>query len=236
MRHIKKTSCAAIAKWKGAEKNSPQNLNFDNMPKGQIIKCLIAEQGALCGYTMRRITEATCHIEHIIPQNQDEEKSIDYNNMIACYPKDGGEKIGYGAPQKGGTKINLSQNFISPLSAECGLHFEYTKSGNILPKNKGDIAAQSTIEILNLNADILKDSRLRALAAHGLISLRQARKSPFTKNDPLSIKAAERLAVTACDSKFWKELPEFCAMLRQIAGEYAKREAQKSKRLHKNNR
>src|SRR5690606_5450635 len=65
---------------------------------------LIREQGYLCAYTGRGITEDTCHVEHLKPQNRCEgREDVEYHNVLACFPADGGDvSHGYGAPVKAG--------------------------------------------------------------------------------------------------------------------------------------
>jgi len=72
----------------------PQNLSYGNLPttvKDEVKQVLLAEQGHLCAYTLRRLHGVEdCHIEHVEPQNAAPGKDLDYANMAACIPKDGG--------------------------------------------------------------------------------------------------------------------------------------------------
>ena len=61
-------------------------------------KALLKEQGYLCAYCMKKITEKTIHIEHWIPQRHPQEGyleysqedcdrfAIDYQNMLGVCP------------------------------------------------------------------------------------------------------------------------------------------------------
>ncbi|MGK7872308.1 MAG: hypothetical protein AB4426_03010 [Xenococcaceae cyanobacterium] len=53
---------------------------------------LLKEQGYLCAYTGLRITSESSHIEHLKPRNKCIGlQAVDYRNMVACFPKDGGD-------------------------------------------------------------------------------------------------------------------------------------------------
>src|SRR5574343_1366617 len=109
----------SFKQWLRNQKSTHQNLSYDNLPsevKNDIKAALLQGQAYLCAYTQRRITDiSNCHIEHIVPQNQQAELALTYTNMLACSPADGGDvHQGYGAPVKGGATIDLNTNFVSP--------------------------------------------------------------------------------------------------------------------------
>jgi uncharacterized protein (TIGR02646 family) len=106
--------------WKQQQtQNSPQNLCYGNLP-GEINKTvkaqLLEEQGYLCAYTMRRLNGlGDCHIEHVLAQNAIPERDLDYQNMAACFPHNGGDTShGFGAPIKGRANVTLNEDFVSP--------------------------------------------------------------------------------------------------------------------------
>ena len=72
--------------------NLPSDVN------SEIRRLLLSEQGFLDAYTMQRISEETCHIEHFRPQSHFPEASLDYANMHACWPPLGvsGVRTAYG--------------------------------------------------------------------------------------------------------------------------------------------
>ena len=64
--------------------------SYANMPgdlKNSLTEALMREQGYLCAYCMRRIPQSgknpPVSIEHIIPQSENTDKALDYDNMLA---------------------------------------------------------------------------------------------------------------------------------------------------------
>lgn len=226
--------------WLRAQKGSPQNLSYDNLPsevKNDIKAALLQGQGHICAYTQRKITDVdSCHIEHIVPQNQQPEQALTYTNMLACFPTDGGDtRQGYGAPIKGGTAIDLGTNFVSPYTPACEKRFVFDQHGNVtsLPT---DTAAQQTIKCLKLDHKHLIELRQRALAAHGLsirTSAMRMHRHPAIKNAAqlLSAQQARALAaqVVLPDSK--NHLEPFCTAIAQVAVAHAQREDARAQRI-----
>lgn len=74
---------------KGKEPNSltkykkQSNAYYDGCNKSDIRKALLKEQGYLCAYCMKRISENNMTIEHYNTQsNINEKEALDYNNML----------------------------------------------------------------------------------------------------------------------------------------------------------
>ena len=74
---------------KGKEPNSltiykkQNNAYYDGCNKSDIRKALLIEQGHLCAYCMKRISEANMTIEHYEPQSNISEKdALDYSKML----------------------------------------------------------------------------------------------------------------------------------------------------------
>ena len=102
----------SFLQWQRKQKTAPQNLSYTNLPadiKNDIKAALLQGQGGLCAYTLRKLaTQKNCHIEHLVPQKQAAELGLAYDNMLACFPADGGDTShGYGAPMKGGTAYHV---------------------------------------------------------------------------------------------------------------------------------
>lgn len=123
---------------------------------------LLADQGYLCAYCMRRIptqdkgTTETTRIEHIIPQSKISiEEAMDYRNMVICCPgamESTSEKECHCDRHKGENPISftpLDPNFINTLS--------YKTDGSITSTNT--IYDQEINNVLNLNLEILKANR-----------------------------------------------------------------------------
>lgn len=221
--------------WKRTNKSNPQNLTYANIPsatKSQLKSNLLAEQGGICAYTMCRLENTeNCHIEHIEPQNSNPGKALDYSNMAACFPKDGGDtSFGYGAPVKGGNPVDINVNFVSPHRRGCEKKFHFDSAGG-MHAVAGDIAAKNTIEMLGLNSSILSELRQAALATHGLtLSQRNLRKrTPRLTATEASKLAARIVKLQKGNSQF----EPFCVAIAEVANSYAKQEKARSKRMRK---
>ena len=224
-RVIKGNEPPALTAWKADNHDSPQNLDYGNLPGNVLEKIkeqMLKEQGYLCGYTMRRLNAVTeCHLEHIEPQNASP-RDLDYANMLACFPSDGGDtKPGYGAPIKGGVAVN-SGNFVSPIHPQVEKHFHYTWKGEIAARNPLDVAAANTIKLLKLDDEKLADMRKVAIEAAGITR---------ASDMPLSAAKARRLAQECLQKDANLRLPAFCLALSQVAEEYASREENQAARM-----
>lgn len=222
-------------KWKRDNKSKPQNLTYANIPsavKTELKSKLLEEQGGICAYTMCRLdgTES-CHIEHIEPQSTSPEKALDYSNMAACFPKDGGNtSFGYGAPVKGGKPIEVNVNFVSPHSKGCEKRFHFNSDGTIHAL-EGDVAAANTIALLSLDNSILTELRRSALAAHGLtLSQRNLRRVTPRLTASEASQLANRIVKPLHGST---QLEPFCVAIAEVAMSYAKQERARSKRTRK---
>ena len=226
---------AVFRQWKRINKSTPQNLTYANIPsatKIQLKSKLLEEQGGICAYTMCRLENTdNCHIEHIEPQNSKPEKALDYSNMVACFPKDGGDKsFGYGAPVKGGRPVDINVNFVSPHGRGCEKKFHFDSAGGIHAV-ASDIAAENTIEMLGLDSSILSELRQAALAAHGLtVSQRNLRR----RTPRLTATEASQLAARIVKPQNANsQLEPFCVAIAEVANSYAKQEKARSKRMRK---
>ncbi len=233
MRYIRKLpEPSELKQWKKDNAATPQNLCYGNLPgkvNEAVKRNLLQEQGFVCAYTMRRLSGLKdCHIEHVLAQNAAREEDLEYANMAACFPGNGGDTShGYGAPIKAGTKVAHNDNFVSPHNPGCEQRFRYDKKGAISAA-KGDRAAESAIGILKLNHGKLVDLRRGAIEAHGLAlrhgSTRKARK-------PISAAEARRFAEKVLEPSPEGRLEPFCVALSQVALEYADKEEARSDRM-----
>jgi uncharacterized protein (TIGR02646 family) len=185
---------------------------------------LLEDQGYLCCYTGIRISEATSHIEHFKPQsecNKDDEnkyEDVDYNNLFAAYPdKDYETKYGacsYGAHAR--TNWYDEDLFVSPLSPQCEAVFKFTFKGAIqsVPDN---LAAQTTINRLNLAHDSLTEMRQQAI-------------DEFLFESEISLKKAQELLEKIYDRNMKGQFRPFCFVLQQACEEYIRRGKQKQTR------
>lgn len=167
-------------------KNNEDYRHLQNPEKGHLHDTLLAEQGNLCGYTMKRITKTTSHIEHIKPESlcRDEKRGsdLDYNNLIACFPREGmSSKCRFGAQKKDNWWESDGSQFVSPLSQNCEALFFFKINGEI-KANSNNARAKKTIDVLKLNDKTLTEDRKNAIEEfiYG------------EHNDPLSKGSAER--------------------------------------------
>jgi uncharacterized protein (TIGR02646 family) len=172
----------------------------------------------------------SCHIEHVEPQNAAPGKDLDYANMAACVPKDGGNtSFGYGAPIKAGKAVTLNVDFLSPHMPGCDTRFRFDDKGCVRSA-KGDAAAQGTINTLKLDHGALTELRRAALQAHGLtIATRTTRTARQLK----SAAEARRFAAEVLRPDGSGQLEPFCVALAQVALAYAEREEARSQRLRR---
>jgi len=217
-RIIKGQEPEELRRWKEENTNTPQNLTYANMPKAGVKIQMLVEQGYLCAYTMQRIlTPDDCHIEHVVPQSQQNQPpylDINYSNMLACIPSNTPghrpliDDFPYGAPKKGGAHID-EHNFVSPLQEDVEHRFQYAADGSVKPL-LNDGAAENTVEILQLNHPQLNELRKAAIDERVLDS-------------GLSADDAENLSHTIMANDAAGRIPEFCIAISQVALWYANR-------------
>lgn len=146
-------------------KESPQRVSrtwrtLNNHQGGKQIKrilkqSLLEEQGFICCYCERRITEnsESSHIEHLKPKGIFPYLDLDYKNLLcSCLPEEKNED------SCGHKKDNWfdEELFVSPLTSECEEKITYSSSGNL---EGADEASKTTIEKLGLNNYDLVRSR-----------------------------------------------------------------------------
>lgn len=233
MRSIDKRGTPGLLNdWKREMLASPQNLRYESLPtsvKDAVKLELLTEQGYLCAYTLRRIDGVnSCHIEHVEPQNAAPGKDLDYANMAACFPKDGGDvSSGYGAPTKAGQSVTFNVDFVSPHSSGCNVRFRFDADGGICAVT-GDAAAQKTIELLRLDHDALADLRRGAIQAHGLaVSVRTTRTARKLKTAAEARRFAAEVLLHDGAGRF----EPYSVALAQAALTYASREDARALRL-----
>src|SRR5437879_5908380 len=94
----------AYTSWRNQVKGTAKN-NYTELPtalKQSLLAALLAEQGFICAYTMKRVALNTSHIEHIKPETicraELAGSDLDYENLVACFPRaDMGRRYRYGA-------------------------------------------------------------------------------------------------------------------------------------------
>ena len=192
--------CAVVA---GTHQADWREVRADE--KRQVLASMIAEQGGLCAYTMRRIDEQSSHVEHVKPQGRcrlDRPGSdLDYGNLVACFPREG--LCHYGAQRKGGWWEDDGARFVSPLHPVCEQVFRFRLDGGI--EATGDrIDAATTIKVLGLDDRSLTEDRRRVIDE--FIYGRSG-------SDPMSGAHARRALGRICDRRGDGTFREFCVAL-----------------------
>ena len=218
MKYIEKTRCPhAYSQWCAAVEGT-NKCDWREVPsaqKGRILAAMIAEQGGLCAYTMRRIDEVSSHVEHIKPQSRCREdlrgSDLDYTNLVACFPRDGMKApYRYGAQRKDNWWDHDGAEFVSPLQPACEQVFRFRLDGEIEAiDNRTE--ARITIGVLGLNHGSLTEDRRRVVEEFIYGPKR---------DDPMSSATAQRARDTICDRDGNGRFYEFCVVLRAALEEY----------------
>lgn len=140
------------------------NASFDNLPsdiKEEVRNSLLAEQGYICAYCMKRIEEnSDIKIEHYEARNNENELS--YKNLLAvCKGNEGFPKDRQTCDtQKGNQELHINPQKIGDIST-----ISFTRNGEIKSTNK--LFQKDFDEILNLNDEFGKliSARKAALTA-----------------------------------------------------------------------
>jgi len=153
----------AYIDWKAQANNNwqPTYGDLSGETKKAVKEALMAEQGYLCCYCERRLTDSDSHIEHFKPQSDQTVDPLDYSNMLCSCQN----QLNKGEPRHcGNRKDNWFDDelLVSPLDPEGESRFSFTGDGNIKPELTTDRAANETINRLGLG--IRKLNALRASA------------------------------------------------------------------------
>jgi uncharacterized protein (TIGR02646 family) len=133
-----------------------EGANYEGYhPKEPLKRALLAEQGYICCYCMRRISEATMEIEHWKPESKYPELQINYKNLLASCSGNRGTRRSnqHCNPRKGDVEIT-----INPAdSKNCEIYIKYSSTGKISSDNA--TIDYELNEVLNLNFQTLKENR-----------------------------------------------------------------------------
>ena len=218
MKYIQKTGCPhSYSEW-CAEVAGTNKSDWREVPSAQkelILAAMIAEQGGLCAYTMRRIDNNSSHVEHIKPRSlclQDLRGSdLDYANLLACFPRhDVKGQPRYGARLKDNWWDNDGAEFVSPLQPTCERVFRFKLNGEIEAVNNRTQAI-TTIDVLGLNHRSLTEDRKRVIEEFIY--------GP-TGDNPMSYSTSQRTRDTICDRRGNNRFYEFCVTLRAALEEH----------------
>ena len=161
---VKTTEPEQLSTWK-AMANADWQPTYDDLSgteKSAVKNALMEEQGYICCYCERRLTDNDSHIEHFRPQHDPAVDPLDFGNMLCSCQK----KLKKGDPRHCG---NLKDKWfdglllISPLDSTCEARLAYTADGGIYPVAEADDAARMTIKKLGLDIPKLSAMRERAI-------------------------------------------------------------------------
>jgi uncharacterized protein (TIGR02646 family) len=166
MKYISKLnepSALVVFKKKYKEKHKIDAI-YDNLyprTKKKIKSTLLREQGFICCYCMKSITQGNSHIEHVKPRSLFSLETLNYGNMlVSCNGyNEKGENCGH-------NKKNWWDpiEFVTPLHPDCERIFTYGITGQMSSTTTG---GKTTISNLNLNSFLLRTARKAALGMSG---------------------------------------------------------------------
>jgi uncharacterized protein (TIGR02646 family) len=165
MKHVmKQREPVPFTEWK-ALTNDEWQPTYDDLSgeaKASVKTSLMQEQGFLCCYCERRLTENDSHIEHLQPQRDPAVDPLDYSNLLCSCQN----QLKKGEPRHCG---NLKGDWydpallVSPLNPDCEGRFTFAGDGFITPAEEHDVAARETIVRLGLDISKLNDLRANAI-------------------------------------------------------------------------
>jgi uncharacterized protein (TIGR02646 family) len=130
--------------------------------KRAVKEALMKEQGCICCYCERRLTDADSHIEHLQPQSIPGVDSLDFANMLcSCQNNLQPEEPRHCGNLKGCWYDAIL--FVSPLDNNCEARFTYLANGEIHAARNGDEATDETIKRLGLGIPKLNALRRKAI-------------------------------------------------------------------------
>ena len=145
----------ATAEW------TPEYSNLDKPVKKAMKTALMKEQGYICCYCERTLTEDDSHIEHFKPQSDTDVDSLDFSNMLCSCQKN----VKKGTPLHcGNSKGDWFDDalLVSPLQANCASKFGFKGDGTIYAVDN-DVSALTTIDKLDLDIEKLNSLRKSAI-------------------------------------------------------------------------
>jgi uncharacterized protein (TIGR02646 family) len=165
MKHIvKNQDTPEFDEWKASANDDwqPTYKDLRGAIKEEVKNSLMKEQGYICCYCERRLTDDGSHIEHFNPRSNNAVNPLDYANMLcSCQNRLEQGEPRYCGHLKGDWFDNLL--LVSPLDPDCEGHFAYTGDGEIKPTKNSDDAARTTIKKLGLNINKLSALRRKAI-------------------------------------------------------------------------
>jgi uncharacterized protein (TIGR02646 family) len=217
---------AELIAWIANSRSNGIDVNYDTVGqvkmggvtkdvKDAIKRQRLEDQGYICAYTMVHIEEGTSHIEHLKPRSLSKaqgkpEETLDYGNLVACFPANGGDTShGCGAPVRGEKILALT-----PREQRCERVLRFKSSGRVEAAIPDPALGDMIERVLCLNTAWLLSIRRGAILNAGV-----ALASP----KPLGASEAARLAGTISTHKSGGKFTPFCVAIAHAAREHIDR-------------
>ena len=165
MKHIvKDQNTPDFDDWKASANDDwqPTYEGLIGTTKKEVKDSLMKEQGHICCYCERKLSNNDSYIEHFKPRSEEDVDPLDYANILCSCQN----QLKKGVPRHcGHSKDNWFDEdlLISPLYPDCEGRFAYTGDGKIRTANEFDTAATITIEKLKLDIELLNDFRKKVI-------------------------------------------------------------------------
>ena len=128
----------------------------------EVVSSLEKEQGGICCYCENELRKDSQHIEHLKPRSKFPNLDLEYSNLLlSCgNPQNSNPDPRCGVKKDDWYDVKL---FVPPLDPNSEKKFTYTQDGRVEPASSLDLAAEQTIEVLNLNQKKLRETRKQLL-------------------------------------------------------------------------
>lgn len=166
MKYIRKgPEPQVFTEWKDCANDEwhPTFATLGSTEKRAVKDALMDEQGHICCYCERQLTEGDSHIEHLRPQSLPGVDPLDFANMACSCQSNWRPREPRHCGQLKGDWYDPCL-FVSPLDPDSESRFHFLGNGTILPAQAGDTGAAETIHRLGLGIPKLNAMRRSAIA------------------------------------------------------------------------
>lgn len=165
MKHVRKgTSPTAFEDWKALANPdwTPSYENLQNPEKAALHEALLKEQGWVCCYCGRSISNQDSHIEHFRPQESFDHLALAFENLHASCIRETEPRT---PVHCGHAKGNVFDDALhmAPADPNCEVRFLYTYEGKILVEGAADRQAEHMVWLLQLDISFLNNRREESL-------------------------------------------------------------------------
>jgi len=161
MKRVRKGSSPVLFEnWK-ALANPDWTPSFENLQKPEkptLHKALLSEQGWVCCYCGRSISQQDSHIEHFRPQENFPHLALTFDNLHASCIRETepGTPLHCGHAKENDFDVALH---ISPLDPDCEKRFLYNYEGQIMAADAADEQAKYMVRLLHIDVPFLNNRR-----------------------------------------------------------------------------